>query len=76
MNLSINISKSRLKRMKKNIGKPDRILRLIVGILLLGWAYWQMSWVLLVLGLFTLFEAFMSWCILYQILGKNSCPRK
>jgi hypothetical protein len=62
--------------MKKNIGKPDRIVRLIVGILLLGWAYWQMSWILLVLGLFTLFEALMSWCILYQILGKNSCPRK
>jgi hypothetical protein len=62
--------------MKKNIGKPDRILRLIAGALLLGWAYWKMSWVLLVLGLFTLFEAYMSWCILYQILGKNSCPRK
>jgi hypothetical protein len=62
--------------MKKNIGKPDRILRLIVGILLLGWAYWEMSWILLVLGLFTLFEAYMSWCILYQILGKSSCPRK
>jgi hypothetical protein len=62
--------------MKKNIGKPDRILRLIVGILLLGWAYWKMSWILLILGLFTLFEAYMSWCILYQILGKSSCPRK
>jgi len=62
--------------MKKNIGKPDRILRLIVGILLLGWAYWKMSWILLVLGLFTLFEAYMSWCILYQILGKSTCPRK
>lgn len=62
--------------MKKNIGKPDRILRLIVGILLLGWAYWQMSWILLVLGIFTLFEALISWCVLFQILGKNSCPRK
>jgi hypothetical protein len=62
--------------MKKNIGKPDRILRLIVGILLLGWAYWKMSWILLVLGLFTLFEAYMSWCILYHILGKSSCPKK
>jgi hypothetical protein len=62
--------------MKKNIGKPDRLLRLIVGILLLGCAYWKMSWILLVLALFTLFEALMSWCILYQILGKNSCPRK
>ena len=62
--------------MKKNIGKPDRILRLIVGLLLLVWAYVQMSWILLILGLFTLFEASMSWCILYQILGKSSCPRK
>jgi hypothetical protein len=62
--------------MKKNIGKPDRILRLIIGILLLGWAYWKMSWILLILGLFTLFEAYMSWCILYQILGKSSCPRR
>lgn len=62
--------------MKKNIGKPDRLLRLIVGIILLGCAYWKMSWILLILALFTLFEALMSWCILYQILGKNSCPRK
>ena len=65
-----------LKNMKKNIGKPDRISRLIIGIALLGWAYWKMSWILLLLGLFTLFEAYMSWCIVYQILGKNSCPRK
>jgi hypothetical protein len=62
--------------MKKNIGKSDRILRLIVGIVLLGLAYWKMSWILLILGLFTLFEACASWCVLYQILGKNSCPRK
>jgi hypothetical protein len=62
--------------MKKNIGKPDRILRLIVGLILLALAYWNMSWILLLAGIFTLFEALMSWCILYQILGKNSCPRK
>jgi hypothetical protein len=62
--------------MKKNIGKPDRILRLIVGLILLAMAYWNMSWILLLAALFTLFEALMSWCILYQILGKNSCPRK
>ena len=61
--------------MRKNIGIHDRILRLIVGIFLLGLAYWVESWILLILGLFSLFEALMSWCIIYQILGKNSCPR-
>ncbi len=65
-----------MKGFKKNIGAPDRLLRLTIGILLLGYAFWKMSWVALILALFTLFEAFMSWCILYQILGKNSCPRK
>ncbi|HUD00805.1 MAG TPA: DUF2892 domain-containing protein [Rhabdochlamydiaceae bacterium] len=63
-------------KLKKNIGTPGRLIRLAIGILLLGYAYWQMSWIALVLALFTFFEAFMSWCILYQILGKNSCPRK
>jgi ABC-type uncharacterized transport system permease subunit len=63
-------------KLKKNIGTPGRLIRLAIVILLLGYAYWQMSWIALVLALFTFFEAFMSWCILYQILGKNSCPRK
>jgi hypothetical protein len=62
--------------MKKNIGTPDRLIRLVIGILLLGYAFWKVSWIALILALFTLFESFMSWCILYQILGKNSCPRK
>jgi hypothetical protein len=63
-------------KLKKNIGTPGRLFRLAIGVLLLGYAYWHMSWIALILALFTFFEAFMSWCILYQILGKNSCPRK
>jgi Protein of unknown function (DUF2892) len=37
---------------------------------------WTMSWIALIAGLFTLFEALMSWCVLYQILGKSECPVK
>jgi hypothetical protein len=62
--------------LKKNIGTPDRLIRLTIGILLLLFAYWKMSWIVLIFALFTLFEAFMSWCALYQLLGKNSCPLK
>jgi hypothetical protein len=60
--------------MKKNIGTTDRILRLMIGIVLLALAWWQSSWLLLAFALFTFYEALASWCILYQLLGKNSCP--
>lgn len=61
--------------LQKNINTTGRILRLSLGILLLAYAYWQTSWVALAFSLFTFFEALMSWCIIYQILGKKSCPK-
>lgn len=60
--------------MKKNIGKKDRIIRLVIALLLFGYALWQSSWIAFGAGIFTLLESFFSWCILYQILGKSSCP--
>lgn len=60
--------------MKKNIDMTGRVLRFIIAVILLVYAYIAWSWIALVLGLFTLYEALASWCILYQILGKNSCP--
>jgi hypothetical protein len=60
--------------MKKNIGTTDRIIRLIIAILLLIYAWWQSSWIALGFSLFTFYEAIASWCILYQLLGKSSCP--
>ena len=60
--------------MKKNIGTSDRLLRLLFACLLLTFAWWQESWIALAFGLFTLYEALASWCILYHFLGKSSCP--
>lgn len=62
--------------MKKNIGTADRLLRLAIAIVLLLLAYWKGSWILLVAGIFVLFEAASSWCVMYQLLGKSSCPIK
>ena len=44
--------------MKKNIGTPDRIFRLILAIILLGLAFWFHSWLLGAACIFTLYEAF------------------
>lgn len=61
--------------MKKNIGTKDRLIRLAIAILLLAYAFWQKSYIAGAAGLFTLYEAAASWCVLYQLLGKSSCKR-
>lgn len=58
----------------KNIGPKDRLIRFLLAIVLLAGAAWSSSWILLGLGLFCLFEAVASWCIMYQLFGWNSCP--
>lgn len=60
--------------MKKNIGTPDRLLRFAIGLALLAFAWWQSSWIALAFAIFTFYEALAGWCILYQIIGANSCP--
>lgn len=62
--------------MQKNIGTPDRILRFLIALALFGLAFWSHSWVLAAFGLFTLYEALASWCVLYQLFGINSCKIK
>jgi len=60
--------------MKKNIGSTDRLLRFVISCLFFALAYWYESWILLAAAIFTLYESLASWCVMYQILGKNSCP--
>jgi hypothetical protein len=60
--------------MKKNIGTPDRLLRAFFGVVLLALAWTYSSWILLAAAVFTFYEAFASWCLFYQIIGKSTCP--
>ncbi|MEI8366698.1 MAG: DUF2892 domain-containing protein [Parachlamydiaceae bacterium] len=60
--------------MKKNIGVTDRLIRLVIAVALLLFAVWQSSWIALLFSLFTFYEALASWCIFYQLIGRNSCP--
>ncbi len=65
--------------MKKNEGNIDRILRVIVGIVLIAlffilpdasYRYW--FW----LGLIPLITGLVGSCPIYSILGLNTCPMK
>ncbi|MDF2550482.1 MAG: hypothetical protein K0S07_1549 [Chlamydiales bacterium] len=58
----------------KNIGTPDRLFRLGLAIALTAYAFFQGSLIALGFALFTYYEVFASWCVIYQLLGKNSCP--
>jgi len=58
----------------KNIGKKDRMIRVVIGVALLliaittSWSPW-----LLFFSGFAFFEAIFSWCGFYAALGKNTC---
>lgn len=62
--------------MKTNLGGIDRILRITVGLVLLGLAltgnvgWW--GW----LGIVPLVTGFAGWCPAYTLLGFSSCPMR
>ncbi len=62
--------------MQKNIGAKDRIIRFIIANFLFAVAIWQNSWIIGFLALFVLYESLASWCLFYQLFGKNSCSIK
>lgn len=70
-----NVSRNKVRRSSRNIGSPDRLLRLLIAVGLFAWAAFS-SWspTLLFFSGFTLFEATNKWCALYAAMGKNTCP--
>ena len=64
--------------MKTNVGKIDKVLRIIAGIVLLalffildGSARW-----LGLIGLVPLITGLTSWCPAYALVGINTCPAR
>ena len=66
--------------MNKNVGSTDRIIRAIVGIVLLALAsmgtFGAYAWVGYVLGAVMLGTAAIGWCPPYSLLGINTCAVK
>jgi hypothetical protein len=58
--------------MKKNVGGIDRILRLVVGLALIGWGVMTGNlWG--AVGLVPLLTALIGWCPAYLPFGISSC---
>ena len=58
--------------MKQNLGKSDRVIRTIVGTVILMAGYYNQSlWGLL--GIVVYFTAAVGWCPLYRALSITSC---
>ena len=67
--------------MKCNVGKTDRIIRALIGIILLGLAFGlglsgAVQIILIVLGVVMLFTAAVGFCLLYLPFGINTCRRE
>jgi len=61
--------------MKVNVGGVDRVLRIIVGVILIGWALlggpiW--AWI----GVVPLATGLFKFCPVYPVLGVNTCGCK
>lgn len=64
--------------MKANEGSFDRIIRVILGLIILAlWFVLQgNAKYFALIGLIPLITAILGWCPLYSIFGMNTCKRK
>jgi len=61
--------------MKKNTGNLDRVLRVVLGLVILGTGWFMGSWFGLI-GLVPLGTAAVGFCPLYSLIGVNTCSTK
>ncbi len=58
--------------MTKNIGDIDRIIRIVLGLVIIGLGFGFQSWLGLI-GIIPLATGIIGFCGLYKLLGVNSC---
>jgi hypothetical protein len=61
--------------MKANVGKIDKTLRIIAGIVIIGLGIYYQSW-WGAIGLLPLITGLIRWCPAYLPFGISSCPEE
>ncbi|HMT10313.1 MAG TPA: DUF2892 domain-containing protein [Ignavibacteria bacterium] len=61
--------------MKANVGSSDKIIRIILGVVIIAAGFYFKSWFGLI-GIVPLLTAFVSFCPLYSVIGVNTCKVK
>ncbi|MDA0189779.1 MAG: DUF2892 domain-containing protein [Proteobacteria bacterium] len=62
--------------MKSNVGGIDKILRIVVGIVLIALAAMNVIGLWGWIGIVPLLTGLMGWCPAYTLFGMNTCPMK
>ena len=60
--------------MKSNVGKSDKVVRIVLGIIIAALGYYYQTWWGLI-ALVPILTAFMGFCPIYKIVGINTCSR-
>ncbi len=63
---------------ERNIGNVERVARLVLGILLFGWAYGQVAinpveWFVVLIAIALILNGIFSRCYLWYVLEINTC---
>ena len=62
--------------MTKNVAGVDRVIRIILGLLIISLAFWGPKSLWAFLGIIPLLTGLVSWCGLYAVLGLSTCQVK
>jgi hypothetical protein len=62
--------------MKIKVGMVDKILRIIAGVVLIGFTLMGTIGIWGWIGIIPLATGVMGWCPLYSIFGLNTCPTR
>ncbi|HMN23428.1 MAG: DUF2892 domain-containing protein [Ignavibacteriaceae bacterium] len=57
--------------MKTNVGSADRIVRFVIGIVIIALGFYFKSW-WGVIGIFPIITAYLNFCPVFKLLGVNS----
>ncbi|MEY2867324.1 MAG: hypothetical protein RIQ43_1350 [Pseudomonadota bacterium] len=72
LDYAVQTNHSRSRTMKANVGSTDRIIRIVLGLVIIGWGAMNANW-LGAIGLIPLATAFMRWCPAYLPFGISTC---
>lgn len=66
--------------MIKNIGKTDKIVRILLAVVLVALDYFELvkgsfSWILSIVAIILLVTSLVSFCPLYKVLGKDTLEK-
>jgi hypothetical protein len=71
--LSNRIAKVEVRTMQCNIGRVEQIIRIVIGLVILGAGWYYKSWWGLI-GLIPLVTGFVRFCPLWRVLGISTSP--